>query len=496
MPEIGRAARIRRGGGQVPVLLVAFAPALALAAAPEPPLAASIDRAIDGSGMRPGSCAFLVRSLDTGETLYARRADRPLRPGSNLKLFVAAAALLALGPEYRFETRILATGEIAGGALRGDLVIEGRGDPTISGRFTGGDLHASFKAWAARLRDLGIRRIDGRIIGADDYFQGPAIGDGWDESDLGEWYAAETSALTFNDGCVDLHLRGTKAGEAPELRIDPPTRYVRIACKVRTVGEKGKLGIAIHRRRDTNVIELTGTIPAGTRKTVWGSVHNPTLYFVTVLRETLAREGIEVAGAAVDAGDLPAPLAAARLLFTHTSPPLSTCIEVVLKRSQNHYAENVARTVAAVRRGRGTMDDARIAIADLLEPFGVARGAIHIADGSGLSDKNRATAEAIVHLLASFRRAPSFPFFRDALPIAGVDGSLRDRLKGTRAAGRVRAKTGTIANARSLCGYIETLEGETLAFAFLTDGHGISAAAVDRVIDPILLRFVEIPRKR
>ncbi|MBN1419021.1 MAG: D-alanyl-D-alanine carboxypeptidase/D-alanyl-D-alanine-endopeptidase [Planctomycetes bacterium] len=486
-----------RGGRTIAAAIgIACASSAAAPAPPEPSLAASIDAEIDGSGLRADSLAVLIRSLDAGEVLYARRADRAVRPASNLKLFTAAAALLALGPDFRFETRILATGAIAAGELRGDLIVEGRGDPTISGRFTGGDILAAFKAWAGRLGDLGVRRITGRIIGDDRYFQGPSIGDGWEEDDLPEWYAAETSALTLNDGCVDIHLRGTKAREAPEIRIDPPTRYVRVACKVRTAGGKGAARIGIHRPRDRNEIELTGTIPAGTRKTVWASVHDPTLYFVTVLRETLAREGIEVAGAAVDANVLPAPLPAARLLFSHTSPALSTCIEVVLKRSQNHYAENVARTIAAVRRGRGTMVDARIAIADLLEPYGAPRGAIHMADGSGLSDKNRATADAIVRLLDGYRRAPTFAAFREALPIAGVDGSVRSRLKGTRAAGRVRAKTGTIANVRSLCGYLETIDGETIAFAFLADGHGTSAAAVDRVIDRILVRLVELPRKR
>ena len=225
-------------------------------------------------------------------------------------------------------------------------------------------------------------------------------------------------------------------------------------------------------------------------------VDNPTIYFVSELRKVLIANGIEVRGPAVDIDDLPdAPASADQLpLLVHRSPPLSALAERLMKFSQNQYTETLLKTLGAAM-AEPTFEGGRAVVRQVAESWGVTAGELVLADGSGLSRYNLVTPQALVTILAHVDHDVTLKEpFAAALPIAGRDGTLADRLKDTPAEGNVRAKTGSFANARSVAGYARTADGEPIAFAIIANNFGIPAAAIDQVTDDIITRLVQFRR--
>lgn len=414
--------------------------------------------------------SIAVEDADSNETIFALTPERQLIPASNMKLVVCAAALLQLGPDFRYSTELHITGNPAGQVLQGDVIVVGSGDPSIGGRFKNGDMIAIFKEWASVLKQNNIHTILGNIIGVDDAFDDVPHGLNWSPQDLIEWYAAEVSALSFNDACLDVSIQGgAAAGQTAQLSIKPDTQYLTIQSSVQTVAANAKNQYArITRDPKSREVKVVGKLGVKRASTHYVTVPNPTHYFVTVMKETLEREGIKVAGDAYDGDDVDLPPRKDwKLIHTYQSPPLSQLIDVCLKNSQNLYAEHFVKTLGHVGYGLGSWQNGIAAIKDILFRYGCELDDQYIADGSGLSRDNRInskTLTSVLHLMASFEGAESF---REALPIAGVDGTLRSRMRGTPAYKRVKAKTGTLNGVRSLSGYIFSKSGKVYVFSML-----------------------------
>lgn len=435
-----------------------------------------------------------VRSLDRGDTLFRLNATKNFVPASNMKLLTGAGALQVLGPDHRYRTVVAASGPVRDGVLRGDLVVSGSGDPTLSARFHAGDTRAAFRGWADSLRAHGVRRIAGRVIGDDDVFDDIPLGRGWAWDDLEAYYAAEISALELNEGVVEVRVRpGGRAGDPGVVTLDPATAYTPVENRTVTVGS-GAARLEVRRAPRGPGLVASGTVPRDTaflEETV--AVRNPTLFFATVLRETLEEAGIRVDGAAADIDDLPLAERStpATPLFAHVSPPLREILPAYLKPSQNQIAEILFRTLGSEERGEGSADAGEAVLDSVFAAWNLPSGHLVIADGSGLSRYNRVSPDFLAALLAHMDSTPHAALWRDALPVAGVDGTLANRMRGTPAAGNVRAKTGTLNGVRALSGYLTTADGERLIFSMLVNQHTLSARDADRVIDAALLRLVE-----
>jgi len=267
----------------------------------------NLDEVFDDPAFEHAIWGVQVESVDRGELVYARNNNKFLIPASNLKLLVGAATLEILGPDFQFETRVLASGPVENGVLKGSLIVQGGGDPSIGGRFHDNDRLYTFRQWAAELRRNGIQRIEGNIIGDDDLFEDMPYGKGWQWDDLTYWYAAQVSSLSFNDNCIDLLLEpGRRVGAPAIIKVSPKTDYVNVLNKTVTVKNRprrsGELDELVFRPSpDGRTITIEGPV-LSTRKRFedWAAVSNPTLYTVTVLREVLVQAGIEVAGEALD----------------------------------------------------------------------------------------------------------------------------------------------------------------------------------------------------
>ncbi len=414
--------------------------------------------------------SVLIEEEKTGKTLFSRNPKRCLIPASNMKVLVCSAALLRLGPDYTYQTPIFTTGKQTGKTLEGSLIVFGSGDPSIGGRFYGDDMTFIFRQWAAKLKQNGITSIDGNIIGVDDVFDENRLGLNWNPNDYIEWYAAEVSALSFNDACIDLIVQGaSKSGVKATVTMNPPTRYLKLVPSVRTVNTRRRNnGIRIQRGSDSRSVEITGRTRTRKTTTHYATIPNPTLYCATVLKETLQSEGIKIKGTAKDGDDVKLPGRETwKRLHIHHSPPLADLISVCMKNSQNLYAEHLIKTLGWVEYGKGSWETGTLAVKDILFQHGCNIDSLYIADGSGLSRENRVNAAAVANVLRVMRQSKHARIFNDVLPLAGVDGTLKLRMRNTAATGTVSAKTGTLNGTRALSGFIRAKSGKTYIFSMI-----------------------------
>lgn len=441
-----------------------------------------------------------IQSLNTGEYIYLRNENKGFMPASNMKLFTTAAALIKLGPDYRFRTVLYRTGEISdAGILTGNLVIRGCGDPSLCGRYNDGRITKVFEDWADSLKAAGITTITGDIIGDDNYFDDEIMGAGWAWDYQSDWYAAQISALSFNDNCVDIiFTAGDSVGSLATYRLEPATDYVQVESRVTTVEEGKDAEIFYDRKRGTNEVEITGTITIGEKdKCDWFSVENPTLYAAYVLREVLISKGIEVQGKSRDIDDITDfsyQQTDGLQLTIHESPPLKDIIHTINKVSQNLYAELLMRTLGARFGAAGNGPEGAKVTADVYARMGINPNFLGLADGSGLSRYDLITPMSMVTLLRYMRNSRHGDIFYNTLPIAGVDGTIAKRMKGTAAQHNVRAKTGSLDRVRALSGYVTSKDDEEFVFAMIVNNYTVPRPMADDIQNTVCVQLANFSR--
>jgi serine-type D-Ala-D-Ala carboxypeptidase/endopeptidase (penicillin-binding protein 4) len=451
--------------------------------------AGHIGRLLDDPILARALVAVRIESLRDGRVVYARNSNRLVVPASNLKLLTVAAAADRLGWDYRYDTRLEAAGTIAGGVLHGDLVVVGGGDPSIAGQ----DFGAAplFTDWAGALRQAGISRVDGRLIGDDRAFDSGGLGAGWAWDDLGAGYAAPTGALSYNEDVAVVRVwPGAAAGDAARVELSPPGHGLDVVSQVTTGATGSEPRIDLRRLPGSPHLTIGGSVPAGGGVLIrTAAVDNPTQFFVEALRLALADRNIPVSGGAWDIGDVadPPPAARRRVVATRRSEPLSALAGYCLKVSQNFYGETFLRTLGRSAGTPGSAEGGRQAVRETLTSWGIPADSYVMDDGSGLSRYDYVTADTVVAVLRHVwndarLRGP----FVAALPVGGRDGTLASRMKGTVLDDNVEAKTGTLANVRALSGYLETRSGEKLAFSIIVNNFTAPSAQVDTIVDDVL----------
>jgi serine-type D-Ala-D-Ala carboxypeptidase/endopeptidase (penicillin-binding protein 4) len=450
--------------------------------------------------------SVMVVSLDRGDTLYAHNAHQRLAPASNMKLFTTAAALYYLGPDYRYNTFLMATGPIADGVLEGDLVVYGTGDPTFSARF--GSPLAVWQAFADTLQALGVREIRGDIVGDGSYFAGSGAAEGWQQSYMNAAYAANAGALSYTENVATLQVSpAEQAGWRPEIRLVPGGEGIAIVNQATTTAG-GRTTIHAARMAYDGPIVVRGQIARGSAPLVRAvPVSDPARYAAAVFREMVQRRDIVVHGgvrSAQNESESPvtgrsvfAPAldsqAPVRVLAVHTSQPIMQILDIINRRSHNMMAEQVLRTVGRVAAGDGSVAGGRRALEHMMSEAGhAAPGEIELFDGSGLSILNRSSAHGLVSLLAVMAESPMWDAYWETLPEAGSPSGLR-RMHQTAAQGNLRAKTGTIDRVSALSGYVTAANGERLAFAIISN-HVPSTAMAKRIEDNIGARLADFSR--
>ena len=464
-------------------------------------LAAYVDSLVQEPVWSNAHWGILVVDPERGDTLYSLNAGKLFMPASNQKLLTGAVALAQLGPDYRFRTEFSVAPSVAGGdqpvegVVRGDLVVTGYGDPSVSDH-TAGDAMRPLLAVADSLRARGITRISGSLVGGADVLPGDPLGFGWAWDDLDFPYSAGVDELYFNEGFTNVDVIGGAAPGAPAtVRTRPSVSWPAVAASVITVAPPapGATGDARPRARLSwdaagTVVRVTGTVAAGDSVQLRITQRDPRAAYLHALAEALMARGIQLDGGIV-AADSATAMRAGTPLFATLSPTLAELMPRLQKPSQNQIAELFMRTLGREVTGVGSADSGQAVIERQLAAWGAPAGGYVVRDGSGLSRHNYVSPEAIARVLEAMRTHEHRAVFHDALPIAGVDGTIASRMKGTPAEGNVRAKTGFIDRARSLSGYVTTADGQPLLFVMLANNWTTSVRDVERVQDLVAARL-------
>ena len=490
-----------------------------------PELQAKISEILARPELASAMVGIKVESLDNGRVLFEENAHKLLRPASNMKLYTVAAALDRLSPDYRFTTTVLgAKLPDMSGVVRGDVIIHGQGDPTFAARFNNGDYFKGIDNLAARIVSAGVKRIEGDLVGDESYFVGPKYGSGWEWEDLTWYYGAEISSLTVNDNALDLFIKpGRDVGQPASITTGPPDPLLTIVNKVTTAARGTRRELNVYRGLGENTVTIVGSVPlddAGYTGAI--GISHPALLFIYLLRSSLAQKGVVITGKSRTTGSNSQPLMLPSIrigtdpieaiqpakpsgyqITTLESVPFSVIAAQTLKPSQNLYTELILRTLGTMTPAPPEMSPLRRtsenlgleAVKSFLKTAGIRPESLVLDDGSGLSRSDMITAEASVQLLVFMNKHRYAQVFRDALPIAGVDGTLRNRMRGTAAQNNVRAKTGSLSSAASLGGYVTTAAGEKLAFSITVNNYPRDVDARSLCLDPITVLLASFAGK-
>lgn len=417
-----------------------------------------------------GTQRYSLVVLDArGDTLYDEGAQRAVAPASAQKLIVASSALADLGATYRYHTLLAASGPIGSdGTLPGDLWLVGSGDPS----FRSADLRRGIDT----LAKAGLRRVAGGIAVDASAIRGEEINPHWDPYDANEDFQTPISGISLDEDTVEFDVTGGVRGSAAAVRVRPASRAIATSGSI-VSGEGDDVVIAAD--ATPNHFTLDGSVPTGVTEKFWVPVHGMPQYAAAVMHRMLRARGIEVdAPSRVE----PAPLTSI-VLWDHLSAPLRALERHMLFVSDNHYAEQLLRTVGGAT-GNGA-DDAGGIRAELafLNRRGIPTPGLHLLDGSGLSAGNRIAAITLANVLDDAKRRGGEARLRLLLPAGGRQGTLA-YYDFTTALGRVRAKTGHIDGVSSLAGYVDTSHHGRLVFAFLiNDSPGDPDSAIVRAVN-------------
>jgi D-alanyl-D-alanine carboxypeptidase/D-alanyl-D-alanine-endopeptidase (penicillin-binding protein 4) len=445
-------------------------------------------------GVQRAAWGIAVHSLDRDERVFEMNPRTLLVPASAAKLVSLASAVDAVGWDYRYETVVRASAPIVDGTIGGDLLIVGRGDPSIGGR-----AGQQLGVWIEALKAQGLRRLDGRVIGDDDAVEEPRPQLAWAWDDLGYTTGALFGALNLAENRMEITVNpGQALDYQPTFSMEPAAWSRPLRNRTVTGPPQSPLQLWPEQRPGEPFLTIAGSIPIDAPPArLQISVGNPTAWFASVFRAALISGGIEVTGEAYDVDDVAQrpEWARASVLYTHRSPTLAEIAQPTLKNSINLYGEALLRLNSAA--GVFPTNDAALeGLRMRMKAWGIPDDAWQIIDGSGLSRRNAIAAEALVTILQRMHDASGASPWMTALPVAGRDGTLAGRMTGTPAEGNVRAKTGTMSNIRTLAGYVRTRDGENLAFAILADNFEGPGAAATEAIDRIAVRLAMFSRNR
>ncbi len=421
-----------------------------------------------------------VVSLDTGHTLFEHAADLRLSPASNSKLYTGALALATFGGDYRIVTPLRATAAVdATGTLKGNLIVAGRGDPSWNFRSAKLDFWTVFEPFVAALRKAGVKHVTGNVVADATWLREPPQGASWTTDDMDFEFGAEISSITLADNYVNLRITpATAVGKPCTVEVRQPLSGLMIDNRVATGAADSARVVHIEHLPGESTYHLFGALPLGGKPELTEApVPWPAVWFATALRQALRQAGIAVDGQACALRWPDAPASGEVPLGEIVSPPLRDLVAGFMKPSQNLETDLVFAHLGESRRNAATAawlqsDELAVAALDeFIRSIGVPAGSVLFDEGSGLSRNNLTTAAATVNLLTAMARHRESAAFIASLPVAGVDGSLAKRMRGTAAEGNVRAKTGSLRWASSLSGYVTTVAGEKLAFSLMLNRH-------------------------
>jgi len=475
---------------------------------PSPALNARIDQILRSSPASRGFWGIEVAELPSGRILFNRDAQHLFHPASNMKLFITAAALEKLGPDFVFRTTVESESGPDAQGIVPHLYVVGKGDPSLCEHVlpllpSSGEVRSysfpTLQELALQVKARGVLEVSGSLVADNTYFLSEPYVHGWAAEDLLWGYGAMVSALAFNSNALLLRISpGLKVGDPAQVSLDPMPDYYQLKNGLATTASGSESHLLVERALDSTRLDVWGQIPIGSSETVERvAIAHPAELVGELFRQALENAGTTVKGGvqvrqvtpleAAMASRNPLPTSPRVVLAEHDSQPLREIVKQTNKNSQNFYAEMLLRTLGREVKHGGGLEDGLEVLSDYARQIGVEPGETVFADGSGLSRDDLVTPETVVKLLVHMASGPYLDAFRDSLPVAGVDGTLAGRFKGTRLRGRIHAKTGTLEGVNALSGYMDLPSGKRLAFSIIANSHSLEEAQAEATLDQIAL---------
>jgi D-alanyl-D-alanine carboxypeptidase/D-alanyl-D-alanine-endopeptidase (penicillin-binding protein 4) len=425
-----------------------------------------------------------------GNILEQHNAEKVIIPASNQKLVTTAALLDHFGADFRFETVIYGNGTLNNGTWTGDLIIVGSGDPSISGDLYDGDRYHVFKSYVKQLKEAGIQRITGNLIADVSLFDEQVYPKGWDWYDFSFYYGVQVSPLSFNNNAVDLEVFAEgEIGDAPRISWFPDsTDYVTFINQQVITHPNTEYDEYYRRELGGNTITLGSTLPQGYYEDESLSVDDPPKYFLHSFRNYLTGNGIEVEG------DLEISFegmdnSETDQLAIHRSHPLGKLIEWTNKESDNFYTEMMTKTLSAQKSGlKGSFEDGIFHIRNFLFETGLDTIHVQMNDASGMAGGNFNTTQNLSQLLVEMQLHECFEAYFKSMSVAGIDGTLAHRMKGTPLYKNFKGKSGFVTGVRTLSGYMNARTGKPLIVSIATNNYiSEKVRPIDAVHEKILM---------
>jgi serine-type D-Ala-D-Ala carboxypeptidase/endopeptidase (penicillin-binding protein 4) len=439
-----------------------------------PAAVASVTNTPEFSRVRWG---IAIKNLASQQTLYNRDAEKYFNPASNIKLLTTAAALKQLGADFQIRTSVYQDGD-------GILRVVGRGDPSLK--------VPQLQELAQQLQQQGITQIN-QLIADDSHFQGDIVHPSWEWEDLAAYYGAPVNSLIVNENASLFTVSPQTIGKPLQIKWNEPMEAFqwRMENNSLTTDEGQSNFVKVSRDLTGPVLRIQGQMAVNSSPTIRAiAVFDPVQNFLRHFRQTLVRSGIAVQEMSHGTGETnQTEIAAVK------SPPLAELIKETNINSNNLYAEALLRTLGITQpanKNQTTANAGLEVVKTTLTELGIDPNSYILVDGSGLSRKNLITPQALVQILQVMDKSSQAQIFRASLPIAGVNGTLRNRLRDTPAVGIVQAKTGTMTGVVSLSGYINSPNYQPLAFSIIVNHSSQPASIVRQSIDEIVLLLTQL----
>jgi PBP4 family serine-type D-alanyl-D-alanine carboxypeptidase len=450
-----------------------------------------IDTYLKSSALSQSRAGIKIVSLKTGQTIYSRDNKLLFHPASTLKLFTTGTALKKLGGGFRSRTAVYADSQdITEGTLRGNLYLKGFADPQLS---------TDALSWiAGQLRSRGIGRVSGDLVCDETYLDNWYYGKGWMWDDASSVHYAPIGGLSVNNNCVVVGVSpGSGVGEAPVVILEPQISYVTIKNTAFTVDSQTGSTLKVERRwrEREDMIAVTGGVSIGQpERTFTIDITQPARYTCQLFSDILAANNIGIEGK-IEIGVVADGSAE---FLSYASTPLFEIIKDINKKSNNLYAELLLKTLGAeLQAPPGTAGKGIAEVKAFLRQLGIDGTTLEIVDGSGVSRYNLISPDQLADLLVGIYRDEDLrEAFIGSLAIAGVDGTLKGRMRHTQAEGRVRAKTGSMSGVSAIAGYAATQDAEPVVFSIMIEHFVIDPGVITDIQDRIIVLISSFSRNR
>jgi D-alanyl-D-alanine carboxypeptidase/D-alanyl-D-alanine-endopeptidase (penicillin-binding protein 4) len=456
----------------------------------------AVRRFLSAPYMKGASVSICIRDVAADSIIYGYDAEREVVPASVMKIVTTSAALEILGENFRFETALMYDGNIENGVLNGNLYICGGGDPTTGSADAGDDKNAVFREWISAVKQAGIKKINGAVIADESIFDTEGVSMKWMREDLGSYYGQGCYGLNIFDNRYSLVLKTGQAGSRPEITATKPDMNGLAFHNYLVASDKAERdSIYITGFPYSNERYLYGAVPANkTNITVEGDIPEPALFLSEYFVKMLHGEHIAVSGKSschrILAQEGMWHPQNRKLLTTTYSKPLKELIKITNRVSSNLYADAFLKTAGLKYRGNeviSSFDRGVRTIQKHWQEKGIDVSSLRMHDGSGLAPTDRLTAKILCDILSCMAAKSAYSkTFTESIPKAGLEGTVRNTLKGSRLQGVARLKSGSMSLVRSYAGYVAK-DGKQYTVAILVNNFACKQNQIKQDIERLLL---------